>query len=97
MIVANSAYFAARYPASTGCQDVADGLLDVITVSEGSKLSFVRVMFLSAARGKHTPAAQVGATLVGHGCHGARGPGHACRGRWRAAAVRVTAGHGHPP
>lgn len=39
--------------------DVSDGLLDVITVREGSKLSFIRVMLL-AGRGKHTRLDQVG-------------------------------------
>jgi diacylglycerol kinase (ATP) len=60
VVVANSAYFAGGTPAAPDA-DVADGLLDVITVSEGSKLSFVRVMLL-AARGKHLRLAQVGAT-----------------------------------
>ncbi len=60
VVVANSAYFAGGTPAAPDA-DVADGLLDVITVSEGSKLSFVRVMLL-AARGKHMRLAQVGAT-----------------------------------
>ena len=60
VVVANSAYFAGGTPAAPDA-DVADGLLDVITVSQGSKLSFVRVMLL-AARGKHMRLAQVGAT-----------------------------------
>lgn len=60
VVAANSAYFAGGTPAAPDA-DVADGLLDVITVSEGSKLSFVRVMLL-AARGKHMRLAQVGAT-----------------------------------
>ena len=60
VVVANSAYFAGGRAAAPDA-DVADGLLDVITVSEGSKLSFVRVMLL-AARGKHLRLAQVGAT-----------------------------------
>jgi diacylglycerol kinase (ATP) len=60
VVVANSAYFAGGTRAAPDA-DVADGLLDVITVSEGSKLSFVRVMLL-AARGKHMRLAQVGAT-----------------------------------
>jgi diacylglycerol kinase (ATP) len=60
VVVANSAYFAGGTPAAPDA-DVADGLLDVITVSGGSKLSFVRVMLL-AARGRHTRLAQVGAT-----------------------------------
>jgi YegS/Rv2252/BmrU family lipid kinase len=60
VVVANSAYFAGGTPAAPDA-DVADGLLDVITVGEGSKLSFVRVMLL-ASRGKHTTLSQVGAT-----------------------------------
>jgi YegS/Rv2252/BmrU family lipid kinase len=58
VVVANSAYFAGGTPAAPDA-DVTDGLLDVITVSDGSKLSFVRVMLL-ASRGKHTRLAQVG-------------------------------------
>lgn len=58
VVVANSAYFAGGTPAAPDA-DVTDGLLDVITVGEGSKLSFVRVMLL-AGRGKHTGLAQVG-------------------------------------
>jgi diacylglycerol kinase (ATP) len=58
VVVANSAYFAGGTPAAPEA-DVTDGLLDVITVSAGSKLSFVRVMLL-AGRGKHTRLAQVG-------------------------------------
>ena len=49
----------------------ADGLLDVITVSDGSKLSFVRVMLL-ASRGRHTRLAQVGVEAGGQR-HGERG------------------------
>jgi diacylglycerol kinase (ATP) len=60
VVVANSAYFAGGMPAAPDA-DVADGLLDVITVSDGSKLSFVRVMLL-ASRGRHTRLAQVGVT-----------------------------------
>jgi len=60
VVVANSAYFAGGTPAAPDA-DVADGLLDVITVSDGSKLSFIRVMLL-ASRGRHTRLAQVGAT-----------------------------------
>jgi len=41
--------------------DVSDGLLDVITVRAGSKMSFIQVMLL-ASRGKHTRLEQVGAT-----------------------------------
>jgi len=58
VVVANSAYFAGGTPAAPDA-DVTDGLLDVITVSDGRKLSFVRVMLL-AGRGKHTRLAQVG-------------------------------------
>jgi diacylglycerol kinase (ATP) len=58
VVVANSAYFAGGMPAAPEA-DVTDGLLDVITVGEGSKLSFVRVMLL-AGRGKHTRLDQVG-------------------------------------
>ena len=60
VVVANSAYFAAGTQAAPDA-DVTDGLLDVVTVSEGSKLSFVRVMLL-ASRGRHTRLAQVGIT-----------------------------------
>jgi YegS/Rv2252/BmrU family lipid kinase len=60
VVVANSAYFAGGTPAAPDA-DVTDGLLDVITVSDGSKLSFVRVMLL-ASRGKHTGLSQVGVT-----------------------------------
>ena len=60
VVVANSAYFAGGTPAAPDA-DVADGLLDVITVSDGSKLSFVRVMLL-ASRGRHTRLAQVDIT-----------------------------------
>ena len=58
VVVANSAYFAGGTPAAPDA-DVTDGLLDVITVSDGSKLSFVRVMVL-ASRRRHTRLAQVG-------------------------------------
>jgi len=60
VVVANSAYFAGGTPAAPDA-DVTDGLLDVITVSDGPKLSFVRVMLL-ASRGRHTKLAQVGVT-----------------------------------
>ena len=59
VVVANSAFFAAGTPAAPAAS-LTDGLLDVITVSDGSKLSFVRVM-LSAARGTHLRLDQVGA------------------------------------
>ena len=58
VVVANSGYFAGGMQAAPGA-DVSDGLLDVITVREGSKLSFIRVMLL-AGRGKHTRLDQVG-------------------------------------
>jgi diacylglycerol kinase family enzyme len=58
VVVANSGYFAGGLHAAPGA-DVSDGLLDVITVREGSKLSFIRVMLL-ASRGKHTRLDQVG-------------------------------------
>jgi len=60
VVVANSAYFAGGTPAAPEA-DVTDGLLDVVTVTDGSKLSFVRVMLL-AGRGKHTCLAQVSVT-----------------------------------
>jgi diacylglycerol kinase (ATP) len=60
VVVANSAYFAGGTPAAPDA-DVTDGLLDVITVGDGSTLSFVRVMAL-ARRGRHTRLAQVGTT-----------------------------------
>jgi YegS/Rv2252/BmrU family lipid kinase len=60
VVVANSAYFAAGTPAAPDA-DVTDGLLDVVTVSDGSKFSFVRVM-LAAARARHTRLAQVAIT-----------------------------------
>jgi len=59
VVVANSGYFAGGVHAAPGA-DVSDGLLDVITVRDGSKLSFVRVMLL-ATRGRHTRLDQVGA------------------------------------
>ena len=60
VVAANSAYLAGGTPAAPDA-DVTDGLLDVITVGDGSKLSFVRVMLL-ASRGRHTRLAQVGVT-----------------------------------
>jgi diacylglycerol kinase (ATP) len=60
VVAANSAYFAGGTPAAPDA-DVTDGLLDVITVGDGSKLSFVRVMLL-ASRGRHTRLAQVSVT-----------------------------------
>jgi len=58
-VVANSVFFAAGTPVAPAAS-VTDGLVDVITVRDGSKLSFVRVM-LSAARGTHLRLDQVGA------------------------------------
>jgi len=58
VVVANSAYFANGMRAAPGA-DVGDGLLDVITVRECSKLSLIKVMLL-ASRGKHTRLDQVG-------------------------------------
>ena len=60
VVVANSGYFAGGIPAAPDA-DVTDGLLDVVTVNDGSKLSFARVMLL-ASRGRHTRLAQVGIT-----------------------------------
>ena len=60
VVVANSAYFAGGTPVAPDA-DVTDGLLDVVTVSDGSKVSFVRMMLL-ASRGRHTGLAQVGVT-----------------------------------
>ena len=58
VVVANSAYFAGGTPAAPDAA-VTDGMLDVITVGDCSKLSFARVMLL-ARRGKHVRLAQVG-------------------------------------
>jgi len=60
VVVANSGYLAGGMHAAPGA-DVSDGLLDVITVRAGSKMSFIQVMLL-ASRGKHTRLEQVGAT-----------------------------------
>jgi diacylglycerol kinase (ATP) len=57
VVVANSAYFAAGTMAAPAA-DVSDGLLDVVTVRHGRKLSFVRVM-LAAGRGTHVRLDQV--------------------------------------
>jgi diacylglycerol kinase family enzyme len=51
VVVANSAYLAGGTCAAPGA-DVTDGLLDVVTVREGSKVSFVTAMLL-ATRGEH--------------------------------------------
>ncbi|HEY5990178.1 MAG TPA: diacylglycerol kinase family protein [Streptosporangiaceae bacterium] len=58
VVVANSAYLAAGTMAAPAA-DVADGLLDVITVRHGPKPSFVRVM-LRAGHGTHVELKQVG-------------------------------------
>jgi len=58
VVVANSGYLGGGMHAAPEA-DVSDGLLDVITVRDGSKLSFIRVMLL-AGRGKHTRLDQVG-------------------------------------
>jgi diacylglycerol kinase family enzyme len=60
VVVANSAYFGAGLKAAPAA-DLSDGLLDVVTVAHGGKLSFLRVM-LSATRGTHTRLPQVGTT-----------------------------------
>jgi YegS/Rv2252/BmrU family lipid kinase len=57
VLVANSAFLAGGKRGAPAA-DAADGLLDVITVREGSKLSFVRVMLL-AGRGTHVRLSQV--------------------------------------
>jgi diacylglycerol kinase (ATP) len=59
VVAANSGYLAGGMHAAPGA-DVSDGLLDVITVRAGSKMSFIQVMLL-ASRGKHTRLEQVGA------------------------------------
>jgi diacylglycerol kinase (ATP) len=59
VVVANSAYVGAGTAAAPAAS-LTDGLLDVITVGDGPKLSFVRVM-LNAARGTHLRLDQVGA------------------------------------
>jgi diacylglycerol kinase (ATP) len=57
VVVANSGYFAAGTLAAPTA-DVSDGLLDVIMVTGGSNLSFLRVM-LAANRGTHLRLSQV--------------------------------------
>ncbi|HEY1321904.1 MAG TPA: diacylglycerol kinase family protein [Streptosporangiaceae bacterium] len=57
VVVANSGYFAAGTLAAPTA-DVSDGLLDVIMVTGGRKLSFLRVM-LAANRGTHLRLSQV--------------------------------------
>ena len=59
VLVANSAFLAGGKRCAPAA-DAADGLLDVITVRERSKLSFVRVM-LMAGRGTHVRLGQVDA------------------------------------
>lgn len=58
VIVANSGYFAGGMPAAPEA-DVSDGLLEVITVRDASKLAFLWAMLL-ASRGEHTRLDQVG-------------------------------------
>jgi len=57
VVVANSGYFAAGTLAAPTA-DVSDGLLDVIMVTGGRNLSFLRVM-LAASRGTHLRLSQV--------------------------------------
>lgn len=57
VVVANSGYFAAGTLAAPTA-DVSDGLLDVIMVTGGRSLSFLRVM-LAANRGTHLRLSQV--------------------------------------
>ncbi len=58
VIVANSAYLASGTMAAPAA-DVTDGLLDVITVRRGTRLSFARAM-VKARRGTHVEMEQVG-------------------------------------
>jgi diacylglycerol kinase (ATP) len=57
VVIANCGYLAAGRKAAPGA-DLSDGLLDVIIVGHGRKLSFVRVM-LRAGQGTHVELAQV--------------------------------------
>lgn len=57
VVVANSAYLAAGTKAAPAA-DVTDGLLDVLTVTHGPRVSFLRVM-LRAAKGRHLGLSQV--------------------------------------
>jgi YegS/Rv2252/BmrU family lipid kinase len=57
VVVANSVYLAAGKKAAPGA-DIGDGLLDVIMVRHGGKMSFVRVM-LKAGKGTHVRMDQV--------------------------------------
>jgi YegS/Rv2252/BmrU family lipid kinase len=59
VVIANCGYLAAGVKAAPAA-DVSDGLLDVIIVGHGRKLSFLRVM-LRAGQGTHTELAQVSA------------------------------------
>jgi YegS/Rv2252/BmrU family lipid kinase len=59
VVAANSGYLAAGTNAAPAA-DVTDGLLDIITVDDGRKLSFVQVM-LRAAKGSHLALDQVAA------------------------------------
>ncbi|MBO0772358.1 MAG: diacylglycerol kinase family lipid kinase [Actinobacteria bacterium] len=59
VVAANSGYLAAGTPAAPDA-DVTDGLLDIITVHEGPRRSFVRVM-QRAAKGTHLDLRQVSA------------------------------------
>lgn len=59
-VAANSGYLAAGTPAAPDA-DVTDGLLDIITVHDGPRRSFVRVM-REAAKGTHLRLRQVGAS-----------------------------------
>ena len=58
VVVANSGYLAAGLNAAPTA-DLADGLLDVLTVTHGSRASFVRIM-RRAAKGTHVGMGQVG-------------------------------------
>lgn len=57
VVVANSAYLAAGTRAAPGA-DVTDGLLDVLAVAHGPRVSFLHVM-LKAAKGTHLGMSQV--------------------------------------
>lgn len=57
VVIANCGYLAAGRKAAPGA-DLSDGLLDVLIVGHGRKLSFVRVM-LRAGPGTHVELAQV--------------------------------------
>jgi diacylglycerol kinase family enzyme len=57
VVVANSAYLAAGTRAVPGA-DVTDGMLDVLTVGHGPRLSFLKVM-RRAAKGTHLSMSQV--------------------------------------